>query len=77
MNDRALIRLLKAVMISGFILIVIGVSLHFSAAVAAWGVRGIVLSAVCVALGMILSLPTKIYLTFIMMQRENTPPSEK
>jgi hypothetical protein len=35
------------------------------------GVNGIMISAVCIALGMILSLPTKMYLTIILVKRES------
>ena len=34
------------------------------------GVKGIIISAVCVAVGMALSLPTKMYLTFLLVKRE-------
>ena len=34
------------------------------------GVQGIILVAACCALGLILSLPTKIYLTILLMQYE-------
>jgi hypothetical protein len=35
------------------------------------GVAGIVISASCIALGLIFSLPTKMYLTFLLVKREN------
>ncbi|MCD8549488.1 MAG: hypothetical protein LRY75_00860 [Shewanella xiamenensis] len=38
--------------------------------VEAMGVKGIIISAVCVAVGMALSLPTKMYLTFLLVKRE-------
>jgi len=34
------------------------------------GVTGIIISAVCIAFGLIFSLPTKMYLTFILVKRE-------
>lgn len=70
MSDNTLIRVLKAMMLLGIGLIGLGIYLHQSAAMAALGVRGILLSAGCVAVGMALSLPTKMYLTFVLMQRE-------
>lgn len=70
MSDEMLIRVLK-VMLVGICLIVLGVYLHNSAHMEALGVRGILVSAGCVALGMILSLPTKMYLTFVLMKRES------
>ncbi|MBR9856657.1 MAG: hypothetical protein GYB38_03015 [Gammaproteobacteria bacterium] len=74
MTDRMLIRLLKIMMVIGIMLILLGVYLHNSAFAAALGVKGILLSAACVAIGMILSLPTKMYLTFVLMKRENNKP---
>jgi len=34
------------------------------------GVTGIIISACCVAIGMAMSLPTKMYLTFVLVKRE-------
>jgi hypothetical protein len=34
------------------------------------GVTGIIISAACIAFGLIFSLPTKMYLTFLLMKRE-------
>ncbi|GAB3028586.1 hypothetical protein [Bowmanella dokdonensis] len=70
MTDTSLIRLLKILMTIGISLILLGVYLHFSEHVTALGVKGIVISAACVAIGMILSLPTKMYLTFVLMKQE-------
>ncbi|WP_438819293.1 hypothetical protein [Colwellia marinimaniae] len=42
----------------------------FSAYMTSLGVTGILISATCFAFGMVFSLPTKMYLTFILMQRE-------
>nr|WP_258405611.1 hypothetical protein [Shewanella zhangzhouensis] len=71
MRDETLIRVLKTLMLLGISLILLGVYLHnFNDAVEAMGVRGIILSALCVAIGMALSLPTKMYLTFVFVRRE-------
>ncbi|MBO9491678.1 hypothetical protein J7384_15020 [Endozoicomonas sp. G2_1] len=35
------------------------------------GVAGMVISASCIAFGLVFSLPTKMYLTFILVKREN------
>lgn len=71
MRDETLIRVLKTVMLIGISFILLGVYLHnFNDAVEAMGVRGIILSALCVAIGMALSLPTKMYLTFVFVRRE-------
>ncbi|EGM71725.1 hypothetical protein [Shewanella sp. HN-41] len=69
-NDR-LILLLKVCISAGVCLILLGIYLHnFNETVEAMGVKGIIISALCVALGMVLSLPTKMYLTFLLMRRE-------
>ncbi|ART81588.1 hypothetical protein CBP31_02210 [Oceanisphaera profunda] len=71
MTDKKVIRLLKILMIIGFSLIILGAYLHLSDYTKAMGVNGILLSAGCIAVGMVLSLPTKMYLTFVFMNREN------
>jgi hypothetical protein len=71
MTDKQLIKLLKIIMISGISLILLGVYFHmYSPMIEEMGVTGIVISAVCVALGMIMSLPTKMFLTFVLVKRE-------
>ncbi|MCG9714786.1 hypothetical protein L1D29_18445 [Shewanella insulae] len=71
MTDDKLIRLLKICIVIGLSLILLGIYLHnFSDTMEGMGVTGIIISAVCVALGMVLSLPTKMYLTFILVKRE-------
>ncbi len=78
MKDSSLIAVLKVVMVSGFCLILLGIYLHnFSPAIEAMGVTGIIISALCVALGMALSLPTKMYLTFIWVRREEAARGRK
>ncbi len=69
-NDR-LILILKVCISAGISLILLGIYLHnFNETVEAMGVTGIIISALCVALGMVLSLPTKMYLTFLLVRRE-------
>ncbi len=71
MTDAKLIVILKCCIALGLLLILLGIYLHnFSDRIDAMGVTGIIISAVCVAVGMILSLPTKMYLTFILVKRE-------
>ena len=71
MTDKQLILLLKIIMSIGISLILAGVYCHmYSETVEQMGVTGIVISACLVAIGMILSLPTKMYLTFILVKRE-------
>lgn len=55
----------------GISLILLGIYCHnFSETIEMMGVKGIMISAMCVAIGMALSLPTKMYLTFILVKRE-------
>ncbi|WP_434928322.1 hypothetical protein ACRWQN_05295 [Shewanella sp. HL-SH8] len=72
MTDARLILLLKTSITIGISLILTGIYLHnFSETVEAMGVKGIIISAMCVAFGMVLSLPTKMYLTFLLVMRES------
>ena len=71
MTDQKLILLLKIIMRLGFSLILAGIYCHmYSETIEQMGVTGIVISACLVAIGMILSLPTKMYLTFVLVKRE-------
>jgi hypothetical protein len=70
MNDRKIIKLLK-VMIFGISLIPTGIYLHmYEPRIEAMGITGILISATCVAFGIILSLPTKMFITFLLVKRE-------
>lgn len=72
MTDTALIKLLKASIVLGICLSLLGVYFHlFAHDLQILGLEGIIISATCVALGMLFSLPTKIYLTFLLMKAEN------
>jgi hypothetical protein len=71
MSDVAIIRLLKIVMVCGICLILLGVYFHmFNETIENMGVSGILISACLVAFGMIMSLPTKMFLTFLLVKRE-------
>ena len=71
-SDAVLVRILQVVMVSGLLLILLGIYFHnYSPAIAAMGVKGMVISACTVAIGMIMSLPTKMYLTFVLVKRED------
>ena len=71
MTDEKLVGVLKVCITIGISLILLGIYLHnFSDAIESMGVQGIIISAVCVAFGMVLSLPTKMYLTFLLVKRE-------
>jgi hypothetical protein len=80
MSDHKIIRLLKVVMIFGLSLILTGIYLHmYEPRIEAMGVTGILISATCLAFGMILSLPTKMFITFLLVKREAdmTKPKSK
>lgn len=71
MQHKKLIRNLKIIIVLGLSLLLLG---HYFISYAklpeTMGVKGMIISAGCIALGLILSLPTKIYLTILLMQRE-------
>jgi hypothetical protein len=71
MSDQNLIRTLKIIMLCGLALLLLGHYLWSGLQLQqTMGVPGIILIGLCCALGLILSLPTKIYLTILLMQRE-------
>jgi membrane-bound ClpP family serine protease len=67
MSSIVIIRLLKTSILLGLCLIVTGhgliVSSYFTNQ---FGIKGIITAAACIAIGVILSLPTKIYLTILL-----------
>ncbi|MFA3791248.1 hypothetical protein AB6T38_09020 [Aliiglaciecola sp. SL4] len=72
MTNSRVMTLLKVVMFSGLCLIILGIYLHlFNQTIDEMGVQGIVISAACVAVGMVMSLPTKMIITFILVKRES------
>jgi len=71
-SEERLITLLKISVSIGVCLLLLGVYLHnFNEHMESLGVTGIIISAVCIAFGLIFSLPTKMYLTFILVKRES------
>lgn len=69
--EQRLITLLKVSIFIGLFLLLTGIYLHmFSDYMESLGVTGIIISAMFIAFGLIFSLPTKIYLTFLLMKRE-------
>lgn len=72
MSNTQQIRFLKIIMLVGFVIFLFGHFLWlFADLPAKMGVHGIIIVAACCALGLILSLPTKIYLTMLLMQWED------
>jgi polyferredoxin len=72
MNDDKLIAILKVCIVIGICLLLLGHYLiSYTDIGETMGPVGMALSAGCVALGLIFSLPTKMYLTFLLVKREN------
>ncbi|MGO3421176.1 hypothetical protein [Pseudoalteromonas sp. HL-AS1] len=71
MSQTMIIRLLKTSIVLGLCHIVTGhtliVSNYFTVE---HGIKGITIAAACIAVGVLLSLPTKIYLTVLLMEAE-------
>lgn len=71
MNEKKLITLLKIVIVLGLCLIGLGYYLINVAHIEqSMGVTGMMIGGGCYAFGIILSLPTKMYLTFIWVTAE-------
>ena len=80
MSEARLILLLKISICIGISLLLLGIYFHnYSAYIESLGVKGIIISAACIAFGLIFSLPTKMYLTFLLVKREseNTQATNK
>jgi len=78
MSEQRLVLLLKISIGIGLCLLLLGVYLHmFNDYMESLGVTGIIISAVCIAFGLIFSLPTKMFLTFILVKRENDKQREE
>lgn len=78
MTDEKLIRLLKISIFIGLCLLLLGIYLHnFSDYIESLGVQGIIISATAIAFGLIFSLPTKMYLTFLLVKRESEQQAKK
>ncbi|NMP31210.1 hypothetical protein HII17_06525 [Thalassotalea sp. M1531] len=72
MTEQQTIKVLKICIAIGICLLVLG---HYFISYAnlpeSMGISGMIISAGCIALGLIFSLPTKMYLTFLLVTREN------
>ncbi|MCH2057454.1 MAG: hypothetical protein MK214_12770 [Thalassotalea sp.] len=72
MAEDRLIRVLKICIVIGLCLFLLGhYFLSYLHLPEKMGVAGMVISAICFAFGLIFSLPTKMYLTFLLVTREN------
>lgn len=75
MSSILIIRLLKISIVLGLCLIATGHGLIISSYYTTeHGIIGIIIAAACIAIGVILSLPTKIYLTILLMESEKQSP---
>ncbi|PKH07837.1 hypothetical protein [Moritella sp. Urea-trap-13] len=76
MTDKKLIRILQIFIAIGISLILFGhYLLSYTDFTQQHGVVGIMICAACIALGFACSLPTKMYLTFVLVKRENEQKS--
>ncbi len=70
-NQKA-ITIMKIVMVMGLCLILLGhYLLSYTSFPETYGITGLVISGGMMAIGLIMSLPTKMYLTFIFVKTEN------
>jgi hypothetical protein len=77
-TDKSTIILLKGMMLFGVFLLLLGhYFLSYADLPASMGVNGIIICATCIAFGLIFSLPTKMYLTFLLVKRENEQGCDK
>lgn len=72
MTEQQQIRLMKLFIVIGICLLLLGhYFLEYANLPEKYGVTGIIISAACIALGLVFSLPTKMYLTFLLVKRED------
>ena len=72
MTENRSLTILKIVMVIGIVLIVVGhYLLSYTSVPETYGVNGLIFSGTLMAFGIILSLPTKMYLTFVFVKNEN------
>ena len=77
MKPEQQMKILKVVMVMGICLFLFGHYLiSYTDFTEVHGVKGFMISAGCIAVGIIMSLPTKIYLTFLLMTKENKSRAE-
>ncbi|MEO2267097.1 hypothetical protein [Pseudoalteromonas pernae] len=71
MRSPSTLSILKLVIVCGILLIIAGHSLLVVDSFREYfGVYSFMIGAMCIAIGLIMSLPTKIYLTILLMQNE-------
>ncbi|TWX68141.1 hypothetical protein [Colwellia sp. C1TZA3] len=71
MSESAQVRLIKVFIFIGLILLILGYYLLLYVDLPTkMGVTGIIICACCIAFGLLFLLPTKLYLTLLLMARE-------
>lgn len=71
-NNQKAITIMKVVMVLGLCLILFGhYLLSYTSFAETHGIKGLMISGGMMAVGLIMSLPTKMYLTFIFVKNEN------
>lgn len=77
MSEQMQIRLMKVFIVIGLSLLLLGHYLiEYADLPGKMGVMGIVIASTCIAFGLIFSLPTKMYLTFLLVKREQRNKSK-
>lgn len=72
MQNKQVLMRLKIVMVCGLLMVLAGhVILSYTNIPETYGPKGFMTGAMMIAFGLILSLPTKMYLTFLFVTREN------
>ncbi|MDN3651761.1 hypothetical protein QWY77_03145 [Thalassotalea ponticola] len=72
MDEKTQIRYLKISIVIGLLLLLVGhYILSYSDLPTRLGINGLILGGACMAAGLIFSLPTKMYLTFLLVTKEN------
>ncbi|ABM04393.1 conserved hypothetical protein [Psychromonas ingrahamii 37] len=78
MSEKKQIFLLKLSISLGLVLLLTGIYLHnYSEFIDSLGANGIIISASFIAFGFVFSLPTKMYLTFLLVKREANSQQKK
>ena len=78
MSEETLIKLLKVLVFVGICLMLLGIYLYnFNEYIESLGVTGIIISAVCIAFGLIIALAAKMFITFILLKRQAAHKAEE
>lgn len=71
-DNKSAIKIMKIVMVLGLCLFLLGhYLLTYTSVPETYGIKGLAFSGGLMAVGLIMSLPTKMYLTFVWVKSEN------